>query len=61
MRLVDIPLAKEDLARLSRVIDRWASDDGAALKEFVAQLEPSMAGISALETSNNLPNALSNL
>jgi hypothetical protein len=61
MRLVDVPLVKEDLVRLGRVIDRWTLDHGAALREFVAQLEPSLAGISPIENSSNLPKALLNM
>lgn len=61
MRLLDIPLTKEDLVRLAGAINRWAPDDGAALTEFVAQLEPSVAELSAIDSVHSRPEVLLNL
>lgn len=61
MRLLDISLTEEDLARIARVIDRWTPDDASARMEFVAQLEPSVAGMSAIDNVSHRPEVLLNM
>jgi hypothetical protein len=61
MRLLDISLTEEDLVRIARVIDRWTPGDASARMEFVAQLEPSVADMSAIDNVNHRPDVLLNM
>ena len=61
MRLLDISLTGEDLVRIARVIDTWAPDDASARTEFVAQLEPSVVDMTAIDNVNHRPEVLLNM